>query len=315
MKKRLEWFIVPCVATMFAGNPVNLQAQDSPKAKRNLNVVVNRSSDDEAASIREKVAKQLANSGISDEIKARILKDVEEAVSKSQKKLSWKTKKSAEEAEADAVATKERAMRMLEKVEKANPANGFSTHLFVDPKNDTYRIGIQCIQSEIEEGDDDSDVHEGLEVRAVFDDSPAAKAGLEEGDVLLTVDATKINKISDLTNALQEAGKKEKDVTIKAKREDKVINLTVKPTKMKSSDIGLENIRLALPTEGFVVNEDVMKTLQEQMKKVGAEKLNSTQVWSFKADSDALKKDIDELKSEIMELKKMIKELAGKKSE
>lgn len=315
MKKRLEWFIVPCVATMFAGNPVNLHAQDSPKAKRNLNVVTNRVIDVDAAKIREKVAKELADSGISEEIKARILKDVEEAVSKAQSKLSWKARKSPEEAEADAVAAKERAMRFLEKVEKANPANGFSTHLFVDPKNDTYRIGIQCIQSEVEDGDDDSEANEGLEVRAVFDDSPAAKAGLEEGDILLTVDATKIKQISDLTDALQEAGKKEKDVTIEAKRDDKVISVTVKPTKMKSSDIGLENIRLALPTEGFVVNDEVMKTVQEQMKKFGADKSNSTQAWSFKADSDALKKDIDELKSEILELKKMVKELAGKKSE
>jgi C-terminal processing protease CtpA/Prc len=345
MKKRLEWFIVPCVATMFAGNPVSLHAQETPKAKRNLNVVIHHSQDDdEAKNVRDKVAKELEKSGISEEIKARILKDVHEALSKAQKKLTLKSKKSLEEAESevvaakeqaiklkeqakrskdqamkqaeDAVAAKEMAVQMLERVERLNPGKGFTTHLFVDPKNDSYRIGVQCIQAEVEEGDDEPEVKEGLEVQAVFDDSPAKKAGLEEGDVLLTIDSTKINKISDLTNALQEAGKKEKEVTIEAKRDEKVISVTVKPTKMKSSDIGLENIRLSLPTEGFVVSEEALKNVQERLNNLGtAEKVGSTQVWNFKSDSDALKKDLEELKSDMAELKKMIKELAGKKSE
>ncbi len=333
MKKRLEWFIVPCVATMFAGNPVNLHAQDTPKAKQRVNVVINHSHDDEAKNLRDKVSKELDNSGVSEEIKARILKDVEEALTKVQKKLTVRSTKSADEAQSavdkggkfrateaggveDALAARDRAQRMLDNVVQMNSGNGFSTHFFVDPKNDSYRIGVQCIQSEVEDGVDESEAKEGLEVKAVFDDSPAKKAGIEEGDVLLTVDATKINKISDLTNALQEAGKKEKEVTIEAKRDEKVMTLTVKPTKMKSSDIGLENIRLSLPTEGFVVNDEVMKTVQEQMKKFGAPNaVSSYQVWSMKSDSEELKKDLAELKSEMAELKKMIKELAIKKSE
>ncbi|MCY2984336.1 MAG: PDZ domain-containing protein [Planctomycetota bacterium] len=329
MKKRLDWFVVPCVATMFAGNAVNLHAQDTPKAKQRINVVINQSHEDEVKNIREKVSKELANSGVSEEIKARILKDIEEALNKVQKKLTVRSTKSADEAESaadaaksrtkiagqveDALSAKEKALRMLNQVELLNPAKGFTTHFFVDPTNDSYRIGVQCIQSEVDEGDD---ANEGLEVKAVFDDSPARKAGIEEGDVLLTIDATKINKISDLTNALQEAGKKEKDVTIEAKRDEKVISLTVKPTKMKSSDIGLENIRLSLPTEGFVVNDEVMKTVQEQMKKLGSpDAASSSQVWSIKSESEEWKKDLAELKSEMAELKKMIKELAGKKSE
>ena len=318
MKKRLEWFVVPCVATMFAGNAVNLHAQDTPKAKQRVNVVINHAHDDEAKNLREKVSKELANSGVSDEIKARILKDVEEALSKVQKKLTVKSTKSADEAESAADAGKliPKLNPMLNKVEMMNSANGFTTHFFVDPKNDSYRIGVQCIQSEVEDGDDESDAKEGLEVKAVFDDSPAKKAGIAEGDVLLTVDATKINKITDLTNALQEAGKKEKEVTIEAKRDEKVISLTVKPTKMKSSDIGLENIRLSLPTEGFVVDDEVMKSVQEQMKKIGSrDAVSSSQVWSIKSDSEELKKDLAELKSEMAELKKMIKDLATKKPE
>jgi PDZ domain len=314
MKKRLEWFIVPCVATMFAGNAVNLQAQDTPKAKQRVNVVVNHSHEDEIKNLRDKVSKELVNSGVSDEIKERILKDVEDALSKAQKKAIVKSAKSADKEDSAADASK--LIPWLERVERMNPANGLTTHFFVDPRNDSYRIGVQCIQSGAEDGDDKSEKKEGLEVKAVVDESPAKKAGIEEGDVLLTVDATKINHISDLTNALQEAGKKEKEVTIEAKRDEKVISLTVKPTKMKSSDIGLENIRLSLPTEGFVVNDEVMKTVEEQMKKFGAANAaSSSQVWSIKSDSEELKKDLAELKSEMAELKKMIQDLAGKKSE
>jgi len=318
MKKRLEWFIVPCVATMFAGNPVSLHAQETAKAKRNLNVVIKQSHEDEAKNVLDKVEKELSNSGISEEVKARILKDVEEALVKTRKITTLKRMNLAE-GDAGAVAAKERAMQLLEKVEKANPAGGFKTHFFVDPKNDTYRIGVQCIQSEIVDGEDATEVKEGLEVKAVFEDSPASRAGLKEGDFLLTVDATKINKISDLSNALQEAGKKEQEVTIEAKRDEKVIIVSIKPTKMKSSDIGLEDIRLALPTEGFVLNEDAIKIVKERMEKFDMGDKSgpgtASQVLTFKTESDSLKKDLAELKSEMAEVKKMLKELVGKKSE
>ena len=103
---------------------------------------------------------------------------------------------------------------------------------------------------------------------------------------------------------------------VERKRNEKVVNVTVKPTKMKSSDIELENIQLSLPTGGFVFdNPESVKTFQEQMKKwsPGNRPNGGAQVWSFQGDSGKLKKDIEELKSELAELKTMIKELVGKK--
>ena len=103
MKSRLEWFIVPCVASMFGGNAVSLNAQDPSKAKRNLNVVVHQVTDEvDANSVRDKVAKELANSGIPEEAKARILKDVEAALSKAKdaaKKVKKATAKGIENAD------------------------------------------------------------------------------------------------------------------------------------------------------------------------------------------------------------------------
>ena len=194
--------------------------------------------------------------------------------------------------------------------------NAFTTHIFRDLKNDGYRIGIQCSQGDNEESEENKDAPKdspGLEVKAVMDDSPAKKAGIEEGDLLVSVGGTKIKKISDLTNAVQEAGSKDKELTIELKRNGKTVSVTVKPTKMKTSDVELENIQLSLSPGGFVFdNQESVKSFQEQMKKWAPKNLTgNAQVWSFQGDN--LKKDIDELKSELAELKKMIKELIDKK--
>ena len=309
MKLRLEWFIVPCVATMFGGNALSLNAQDPPKTKRNLNVVLHQVTDEiDAKSIREKVAKELSNSGISEETKARILKDVEEALGKA-KEAAKKAKKTA----ALKVDTKEKVIEdVVVKIQKqeGTPAteHTFTTKFFRDTKGDGFRIGVQCIQIE---DDDDSDSKPGIEVKAVVDDSPANKAGIKEGDILVTVDASKITKIGDLTNALQEAGKKEKDVTIELKRDDKNITVLVKPTKMKFSDSEMQNIQLALPTGGFVTEGDLTKSFQ-LMKKFSPEN-GVPHVWTTQKDSTDLKKDMEELKSEMAELKKMLKVIVDKK--
>lgn len=299
MKRSLEWFIVPCVATIFGGGTMSLNAQDPPKLRRVV-VVGQAQNEADAKSLQERVAKELEKSGIAAEDVARILKDVENSLKKA-KGVASKAKKSIE---------------VELKLKGGSPVTQklFTTHFFRDPKSDGYRIGIQCSQVDAEEGDDEKESRPGLEVKAVFDDSPAKKAGIEEGDILVSVNGFKINKIADLTDALQEAGKGEKEVTIEVKRDDKVVSVTVKPTKMKSSDIELENIDL-FPAEGFVFDGDVMKSFQEHMKNLSPKNLSSgfAHVLNLQSNSVDLKKDMDELKTEIAELKKLIKELVDKK--
>ncbi len=173
----------------------------------------------------------------------------------------------------------------------------------------------------MDDGDDKAETEPGLEVKAVMDDSPAKKAGIEEGDILVSVNGAKISKIVDLTNALQEAGKNQKEVAFEVKRDGKVVSVTVKPTKMKASDIELENIQLTLPTGGFVLDgdavksfQDHMKSFQGQMKQFGPKDItNGTHVLNLHSNSFDFKKEIDELKSELADLKKMIKELVERK--
>lgn len=313
MNIRLEWFIVPCVATVFGGSALTLNAQDPPKLRR---VVVNQVQGDvDAKSIRDKVAKELENAGISEEAKASILKNVEDALSKA-KDAGKKAKKAIEvelkATDGDAKEVKETRIEIRNHAGSPVTENVFTTHFFRDPKNDGYRIGIQCIQ--VDDGDDNAEAKPGLEVKAVVDDSPAKKAGIEQGDILVSVNGSKISKIVDLTNALQEAGKSEKEVTIEFKRDEKNLSVTVKPTKIKASDVELENIQLTLPTGGYVVDAEAMKSVLGQMKKWGPKEMPlGAHFLNLQSNSVDLKKDIDELKSELANLKKMIKELVDKK--
>ena len=313
MKFRLEWFIVPCVATMFGGTALTSNAQETPKLRR---VVVNQVHGDvDAKSIRDKVAKELENSGISEETKASILKNVEDALSKA-KEAGKKAKKAIEvevTATADAKDAKEVKQTRIEiRNQAGSPVteNVFTTHFFRDPKNDGFRIGIQCVQTD--DGDEKAEGKPGLEVKAVMEDSPAKKAGIEQGDILVSVNGSKISKIADLTNALQEAGKNEKEVTIELKRDEKVVSVTVKPTKMKSSDIELEDIHLALRSGGFVFDGDT-RSLFRDLEMAGSGNPYGAQVLNLHSNSFDFKKDIDELKSELADLKKMIKELVERR--
>ena len=313
MKKHLDWFIVPCVATMFGGSVLTVNAQDPPKLRR---VVVHQVHGDvDAKSIRDKVAKELENAGIPEETKASILKNVENALNKAKEARNSAKKESEVElksTDGDAKEVKETRIEIRNQKGSSGKENVFTTHFFRDPKNDGYRIGIQCIQ--VDDGDDKAEAEPGLEVKAVLDDSPAKKAGIEEGDILVSVNGTKISKIVDLTNALQEAGKNEKEVAIEVKRDKKVVSVTVKPTKMKASDIELENIQLSLPTGGFVLDLDAVKSFQDQMKQFGRKDMtNGTHVLNLQSNSVDLKKDIEELKSELADLKKMIRELVDKR--
>jgi len=317
MKMRLNWFVAPCVASMMGGSSLSLYAQDAPKVTRNLSVVVHQGQDGvDADGIRAKVAKELEKSGISEETKTRILKDVEDALNNAKAGLTKAKKVVEKESQRAKAAAKDATEEQLNlRMQSPGNSGSFTTQFFVSPKGDGYRIGIQCSAVETEDGHEVVEGKLGLEVQAVVDDSPAAKAGIAEGDFLMTVNGTKITKIMDLTKEVQEAGKAGKEVTIELSRDEKVVNVTVKPTKMKSSDVELENIRLAIPTGGFVVDADSMKEFQEQMKRYMPEGgvFNADQVLRFRNDSADLKKEMAELKSEMADLKKLLKEMIDKK--
>lgn len=70
---------------------------------------------------------------------------------------------------------------------------------------------------------------EGLLVKNVREDSPAAKAGLRAGDVITEVDGKKVNGSFDLSRAINE--KKEGDVNLTIVRDRNRQTISVKPEK------------------------------------------------------------------------------------
>jgi len=303
MKMRLKWFIAPCVASMMGGTSLSLYAQNELKVTRTLNVVVQRDQDGaDADGIRAKVARELEKSGIAEETMTRILKDVDDALSNAKAGLTKAKKVLEKESQrAKAVAKDATEEQLKKRVLLLGNSGSFTTQFFVSPKGDGYRIGIQCNAVETEDGHEAVEGKQGLEVQTVVDDSPAAKAGILEGDFLMTVNRTKIAKLMDLTKEVQEAGMEGKEITIELSRNEKVVNVAVKPTKMKSSDVELENIRLAIPAGGFVFDAPAGG--------VGS----AEQVFGFRNDSADLKKEMAELKSEMADLKKLLKEMIDKK--
>lgn len=303
MKMRLNWFVAPCVATMMGGPSLSLYAQDAPKVIRIRNVVVQQDQDGvDSNGIRAKVARELEKSGISEETKTRILKDLEDALSNAKDGLTKAKKVVEKESQRAKAAAKDATEEQLKKrVQSPGNSGSFTTQFFASPKGDGYRIGIQCNAVETEDGHEAVEGKQGLEVQAVIDDSPASKAGIVEGDFLMTVNGAKITKIMDLTKKVQEAGMEGKEITIELSRDEKVVNVAVKPTKMKSSDVELENIRLAIPAGGFLFDAPAGG--------VGS----AEQVFGFRNDSADLKKEMAELKSEMADLKKLLKEMIDKK--
>lgn len=358
MKTRLNWLKASAgLALALGANGLMAQSKEgAPKTTQKTQVIVVHGSKDteDIAEILAKVSKELDKANVSDEIKAKILKQLESATSKADATIQGATKgairtraivgaaksedgKAQQEVQVTVihgndgnaqgtpkVVTGVPLPKMVQgaKVVQGVPLAGeqFRTILIRPTGKDgeSFRIGIACQQASDEaNGVDAKDVKPqlGLRIETVLEDSPAEKAGIKKGDTLLTANAKEIKLVSDLMDVIQEAGKNEKAVTLELTRDDKTFKIEVKPTKMKSSDIEIDNLQLALPSGGFVLNEDAMKKFQDQVEKWKPENMAKGFAFAMPTpgDSSEWKKEIDEIKSEISEIKKMLQGLIDKK--
>jgi len=358
MKTKLNWFKASAgLALALGANSVMAQSKDdAPKTTQKTEVIVVHGSKDaeDIADVLAKVSKELDKANVSDEIKAKILKQLESATSKADAAIQGATK-SAIRARAIVGAAKSEDGKAPQEVQvtviHGDDGNAQGTPKVVPgvplPRiaqgarviqgvplaveqlrtrlirptgkdSENYRIGIACQQASDEvDGNDAKDVKPklGLRIDTVLEDSPAEKAGIKKGDTLLTANAKEIKTVADLMVVIQEAGKNEKAVTLELTRDDKTVKIDVKPIKMKSSDIEVDDIQLALPSEGFVLNEEAMKKFQEQAEKWKPENMAKGFAFAMPTpgDSSEWKKEIDEIKSEISEIKKMLQGLIDKK--
>lgn len=167
----------------------------------------------------------------------------------------------------------------------------------MDANGPSYRIGIAIVPEDEGEGED----AEGLVVREVMEDSPAEKAGIEQGDVIVAINGKEAEGFTDLLEAVQAAGKANEDLLLLVERDGKEMKFEITPAKTQGSDVGMLNFNLA-PEAGVILD------------------LNDAKVPSGVAfgpammggKTDALKEEIGELRKEIEELKGMIRKLMEK---
>ncbi len=170
---------------------------------------------------------------------------------------------------------------------------------------DRFVLGIAL------EGSDGDDKEAGLVVQSIFDDSPAAKAGLKVDDIVRKVDGKRIDKVDQLIAVVQEAGKEGRKIKILVDRDGKEKEFDVMPKKEAStlSVVGQElpeELKKAL--EGISGGE--MKGFVLPGNAQGAFRMFSPGS-NDKAVED-LREQLDDLKAELKELKSMLKDLKSK---
>lgn len=306
-------------------------AQEQTKTTKTMTVVV--SSDDEnPKAVLEQIRKQLKNSGLSEDQQNKILAQVEESLDRAAA--------SAKEA-APVVVLSEIAGQQLgpdkkgsEKMMNALPGIQLNMEQLRNrmegirgrlqqggsAAGPTYRIGISLTQKLDEDDDEDEEDEEeddedkedevqGMVVEDVMDDSPASKAGIEPGDVIISVNGKTLENFTELQEAVQGAGKAEKPVVLVIRREDKDIKLKIKPVQTEESDLGTMELNL-VPKDGVMVGPGfVFRGLPNAA--LGQAQGNAF-TWTMPGEDESMKKDIAELKEEIAELKKMVKKLLDK---
>lgn len=171
----------------------------------------------------------------------------------------------------------------------------------MDANGPSYRIGIAIVPEDEGEGEDS----EGLVVREVMEDSPAEKAGIEQGDVILSINGKEAEGFTDLLEAVQAAGKASEDLLLLVERDGKEMKFEITPAKTEGSDVGVVNFNLA-PEAGMILD------LNDARVPAGIAIQGQAFPGMMAGNIDALKEEIGELRKEIEELKGMIRKLMEK---
>ncbi len=166
---------------------------------------------------------------------------------------------------------------------------------------------------------------EGALITEVVEDSPAEKAGLAAGDVIVKIDDEKVEDAGDVSDMIQDHSKGDK-VAVTVLRDHKQKNIEVEVGESDSPTFGsyrffpgpdmpainipkLKGLYLGNFTDGddaeVFDNEEFrenMKELAEELKNLKLEVKSNVQV-----DKDELKTEMDQLRKEIEQMKKELK--------
>ncbi len=154
-----------------------------------------------------------------------------------------------------------------------------------------FRIGLSV------ENPEETESEEGLVVERVMEDSPAADAGIHEGDVIVAINGEEAEDFASLQEAVQEAGKADRALKLKLERDGKEMVLKVKPTE--SEEPAVMNFKV-MPQAGSILPLGLPQMVEGQAFGLAIPSPN---------DLMETKNEIAELKEEIQELKAMVKKL------
>jgi membrane-associated protease RseP (regulator of RpoE activity) len=126
-------------------------------------------------------------------------------------------------------------------IQLAEPAEG-DGELLVTASH--YRIGVKCapVGEALHAQLPDLPNDQGLLVEQVIADGPAAKAGIKDYDILVSVGDKPLGQVADLTNAIEAV--KGAELSIKLLRAGKPITVTVKPEEQQPHG---EPLRITVP--------------------------------------------------------------------
>jgi len=143
---------------------------------------------------------------------------------------------------------------------------------------------------------------EGILITEVTEDSPAQKAGLLAGDIIISVDGIQVKETDDLTGVISE--KKEGDkVTIGYLRKGKKAEVSVEVAE------GENNFKtFVMPSMGSLgINLPDLKWLRLDSDNNEEEIISEEDRDNFRQSMDELKKQMEELRLQMEELKSKIK--------
>lgn len=109
-------------------------------------------------------------------------------------------------------------LNLEERVVQARPVSEFMIGIAMGPTSEILQAQLGLDAS-------------GIAVMSVMPDSPAAKAGIQKHDVLTAAGDRLLQDLGDLVKVVDNAGKNDREVTIKLIRQGKGMEFKVKPTK------------------------------------------------------------------------------------
>jgi hypothetical protein len=231
---------------------------------------------------------------VSPELRSRLMKSIEKAIDE-------------ENLESEV------AKRLMEKVkvaiDKAGKVGGQATA--------KYRIGIQLevegAKNDSDSGNDSREKELGIGVKEVFEDTPAAKAGLKAGDRILSANGKTIHAPEALIDMVQEAGESKKPIELVVNSEGKERTLSIQPDESTVVDFNMPQLKGMNPQAWLVNPQGWVNGMP--MPGGPALRLNRTDKVGEKNDSSNSEKqreileELKELEGEVAEMKSMLKQL------